>query len=146
LQDIEPNTVLAFYNGSRARPETFDPSTWETNNYRIFDPADMPHGTIDIPVWAQVQSVLKLSIPSFHKKFSLLTVSLLLQSTYLEYPSVCPLVGIGPPPSPPLPLASVSPPHGTKWGGGGTHSHTGEGVGESQFGRLEKKPSTLSTL
>lgn len=52
-KEIEPNTVLAFYNGSRARPETFDPSTWETNNYRIFDPADMPHGTIDIPTWAQ---------------------------------------------------------------------------------------------
>ncbi len=31
-------------------------------------------------------------------------------------------------------------------GGGGTHSPAGEGVGESQFGRLEKKPSTLSVL
>jgi len=55
-QDIEVNTVLAFYNGSRADPEDFDPSTWETNNYRIFDPADIPNGTIDIPVWAQATS------------------------------------------------------------------------------------------
>ena len=39
--------------GSRADPREFDPETWETNNYRIFDPSDIPHGTIDIPVWAQ---------------------------------------------------------------------------------------------
>merc|ERR1719323_2200388 len=51
--DIETGTTIAFYNGSRADPQQFDPSTWETNNYRIFDPADMPDGTIDIPVWAQ---------------------------------------------------------------------------------------------
>jgi len=55
-QDVEPNTIVAFYNGSRANPTDFDPSTWETNNYRIFDPADMPNGTIDIPVWAQDRS------------------------------------------------------------------------------------------
>lgn len=52
--DIEVNTTIAFYNGSEARPEDYDPDTWETNNYKIFDPADMPHGTIDIPAWAQV--------------------------------------------------------------------------------------------
>ncbi|XP_023325683.1 histone-lysine N-methyltransferase SETD7 isoform X2 [Eurytemora carolleeae] len=52
-QDIEPNTIIAFYNGSRADPVEFDPTTWETNNYRIFDPADIPNGTIDIPIWAQ---------------------------------------------------------------------------------------------
>ena len=52
--DIEVNTTIAFYNGSEARPEDYDPDTWETNNYKIFDPADMPDGTIDIPVWAQV--------------------------------------------------------------------------------------------
>jgi len=52
-QYIEVNTTVAFYNGSRARPEDFDPNTWETNNYKIFDPANMPLGTIDIPVWAQ---------------------------------------------------------------------------------------------
>ena len=51
--DIEVNTTVAFYNGSRADPACFDPSTWETNNYKIFDPADIPAGTIDIPAWAQ---------------------------------------------------------------------------------------------
>ena len=53
-EDIEVNTTVAFYNGSRANPTDFDPSTWETNNYRIFDPSDIPNGTIDIPVLAQV--------------------------------------------------------------------------------------------
>ena len=65
------NTTISFYNGIRARPEDFNPDTWETNNYKvrffctkwrrvyidglqIFDPANMPMGTIDIPVWAQV--------------------------------------------------------------------------------------------
>ena len=53
LQDIEINTVIAFYNGSKASMEDYDPDTWETNNYKIFDPEDIPDGTIDIPVWAQ---------------------------------------------------------------------------------------------
>ncbi len=53
---------------------------------------------------------------------------------YLEFQSVCPLVRIGTPPSPPEPK------------GGGGHSPAGEGLGESQFRRLEKKLSTLSTL
>ena len=89
------NTTISFYNGIRARPEDFNPDTWETNNYKvcvilsdrvpnqlallpqaceagnlsrhasrgnekdknnfqIFDPANMPIGTIDIPEWAQV--------------------------------------------------------------------------------------------
>ena len=51
---MEVNTVIAFYNGVKARPEDFDPYSWEKNNYRIFDPANAPEGTIDIPVWAQV--------------------------------------------------------------------------------------------
>ena len=55
-EDIEVNTTIAFYNGCEARPEDYDPDTWETNNYKIFDPADMPHGTIDIPDWAQVST------------------------------------------------------------------------------------------
>ena len=55
--DIEVNTTVAFYNGCQARPEDYDPNTWESNNYKIFDPADMPCGTIDIPVWAQVCKV-----------------------------------------------------------------------------------------
>jgi hypothetical protein len=32
------------------------------------------------------------------------------------------------------------------WRGGGQHSVAGEGAGGSKFGRLEKKPGTLSTL
>ena len=53
-KNIEMNTTVAFYNGSLARPDDDDQDTSETNNYKIFDPADMPDGTIDIPVWAQV--------------------------------------------------------------------------------------------
>jgi hypothetical protein len=55
-------------------------------------------------------------------------------SIYKEYQSICPLVGIGTL-SPPLSPASVplfpEP--------GGAHSPAGEGLGESQFRRLEKK-------
>ena len=32
--EIETGTIAAFYNGSRADPKDFDPSTWETNNYK----------------------------------------------------------------------------------------------------------------
>ena len=60
--DIEVNTTVAFYNGSRADPDDFDPSTWETNNYKIFDPANIPEGTIDIPPWAQVPYHIKIRI------------------------------------------------------------------------------------
>ena len=63
--DIEVNTTIAFYNGSKARPEDYDPDTWETNNYKIFDPADMPDGTIDIPAWAQV---IRLNMRSRYDK------------------------------------------------------------------------------
>ncbi len=45
----------------------------------------------------------------------------------------------------PLPQATVPPPP-TEPKGVGTHPPAGEGVGGSQFGRLEKKPCTLSTL
>jgi hypothetical protein len=46
--------------------------------------------------------------------------------------------------SQPLSLASkCAPPPRT---GGGAHSPAGEGLGESQFRRLEKKLSTLPTL
>ncbi len=58
---------------------------------------------------------------------------------YLEYHSVCPLVEIGTA-LPPLPQESVSPPQI-----GRTRSPAGEEVEESQW-RLEKRPSTLSTL
>jgi hypothetical protein len=58
---------------------------------------------------------------------------------YLEYHSVSPFVRIGSP----RPLASVSP----LWNrGGGQHWLAGEGFGGSQFGRLKRKPGTLSTL
>ncbi len=44
-------------------------------------------------------------------------------------------------------LASgCAPPPGTKGGGEGAHSPAGEGLGESQFRRLERKLSTLPTL
>ena len=55
LKNIDPNTVLSFYNGIRANPAEFNPDTWDHNGYKIFDPANMPHGTIDIPPWAQVK-------------------------------------------------------------------------------------------
>lgn len=78
-KDLEINTTVAFYHGtrsaqnqqissalrislSRARPEEYDPDTWETNNYKIFDPADMPDGTIDIPVWAQSSQAYTASL------------------------------------------------------------------------------------
>ncbi len=48
---------------------------------------------------------------------------------------------LGPPT--PSPASECAPPPGTK---GGAHSPAGEGVGESQFQRLEKRLSTLSTL
>ncbi len=60
---------------------------------------------------------------------------------YLEYQSVCPIVGIGPPP--PSPQASVSPPLDPK--GGATLSYWW-GDGETQLGRLDKKPGTQYTL
>jgi hypothetical protein len=56
---------------------------------------------------------------------------------YKEYHSVSPLVGIG---THPIPLSSLPPEPGR------AHSSAGEGLGESQFRRLEKKLSTLPTL
>ncbi len=44
----------------------------------------------------------------------------------------------------PSPASECAPSPGTK--GGGAHPPSGEGVGESQFRRLEKKLNTLSTL
>ncbi len=54
---------------------------------------------------------------------------------YTEYHSVCPLAGIGTLP-PPLSPASVPLPLEPK--GWGANSPAGEGLGESQFRRLEK--------
>jgi hypothetical protein len=47
------------------------------------------------------------------------------------------------PPPPPPPASECVPPPGTK---GGARPPAGEGVGESQFQRLEEKLITLSTL
>ncbi len=65
------------------------------------------------------------------------------QINSVEYYRVCPHVCIGTPA--PLPQASVSPLLRNQRGGGETHSPVGEEWG-SQFGRLEKKPTTMSTL
>lgn len=48
-QKIEPNVILAFYNGIRL-PEgrTIDEDDWVKNAYKIFDPT-RKNGTIDIP-------------------------------------------------------------------------------------------------
>ena len=54
---------------------------------------------------------------------------------YKEYHSVCPLVGIGILPTPFSPASVPLPPRN---GGEGVHSPAGEGLGESQFRRLEK--------
>ncbi len=64
--------------------------------------------------------------------------------TYTVHTVSCPLVGIGTLP-PSLPQSSVypPPPEPKEWG---THSLAGEGVGESLFGRLENKPSTMYIL
>ncbi len=61
---------------------------------------------------------------------------------YIKYQSVCPFVGIRPPPLP-SPHASVSPPLDPKKGE--QNSLAGEGVGGTQFGRLDRKPGTLYT-
>ncbi len=67
-----------------------------------------------------------------------------LTTTYTYIPRVPPTVSVlssefGPP-TPSLASEYVRP---LNLGGGGTHSPAGEGVGESQFGRLEKKPMAL---
>ncbi len=56
----------------------------------------------------------------------------------LSTTSVCPLVRIGTLPPPLSPASVTLPPEP----GGGAHSPAGEGLGESQFRRLEKKLST----
>jgi len=48
-RSIEPNTILAFYNGIRLYPDkAIDLPNWDDNAYRIFDPT-RKNGTIDIP-------------------------------------------------------------------------------------------------
>jgi hypothetical protein len=55
---------------------------------------------------------------------------------YKEYRSLCRLVGIG---TLPTPLSPASVPLPSEPKGGGVHSPAGEGLGASQFRRLEKK-------
>lgn len=64
---VEPNTVLAFYNGKRIRPRSYedqDFADWTKNAYRIFDPANK-YGTLDIP--EAFQSVDKYCASLAHK-------------------------------------------------------------------------------
>ncbi len=68
--------------------------------------------------------------------------ALLTVCIYKEYHSERPLVGIGTFPTPLSPASVSLPPEP----GGGAHSPAGEGLGESQFRRLEKRLSTLPTL
>ena len=60
-KNLEVNQTVAFYNGALVKVDTDhdydDQDSSETNNYKIFDPADMPDGTIDIPLWAQVEQM-----------------------------------------------------------------------------------------
>jgi hypothetical protein len=76
---------------------------------------------------------------------------------YEEYHSVCPVVGIGTLLTPLSPASVSLPPEpggrGGEGGGspncggvGGVPTAAGEGLGESQFRRLEKKLSALPTL
>ncbi len=58
---------------------------------------------------------------------------------YKEYHGVCPLVEMG---TLPTPLSSECAPENV----GGAHSPAGEGLGKSQYRRLEKKLGTLATL
>ncbi len=59
---------------------------------------------------------------------------------------VCPLVRNLTSPFPSPHPASESVPPSPERKGGGTHSPAGEGVRESQFGRLEKQPGTLFSV
>ncbi len=50
------------------------------------------------------------------------------------------------PPQPPTQINECVPPPGTGRGGGGVTLACGRGGGQTHFGRLERKPGTLSTL
>jgi len=47
---IPKNTVIAFYNGVKVGEKTEDNQDggWDADSYKIFDPSNTPHGTIDI--------------------------------------------------------------------------------------------------
>ena len=70
---MEPNTVLAFYNGKRLRPRSWedrDHDDWAENAYKIFDPS-LKNQTIDIPKLYRFPSNTDNTVSS-----KLLTVSL----------------------------------------------------------------------
>ena len=60
---MEMNTTVAFYNGDPVRAEDFESDTWDTNRYKIFDPANAPRGTREIRPWAQVSKTKSFNNP-----------------------------------------------------------------------------------
>jgi len=64
---VPPNTVLAFYNGTKLRAGEGDPNrlTWDEDSYKIFDPSRVPDGTMDIP--KQFRSYANYSASLAHK-------------------------------------------------------------------------------
>ncbi len=68
----------------------------------------------------------------------LISITKYLIFIYKEYHNVCPLVGIGNFGTLPPPLSPASMPLPPEPKGGGGHSPAGEGLGKSQFRRLEK--------
>ena len=61
-ENLEVNTTVAFYNDALVRFDTDsdgdDQDSSEKNNSKIFDPADMPDGPIDIPLWAKAEQMI----------------------------------------------------------------------------------------
>ncbi len=86
---------------------------------------------------------IRISVP--RRIFGGCLINYILVYMYLEYHSVCLLVGNGTPTPTPASecVVHVYPLEPPKEGG--THTLGGEGVGERQLGRLEKKLSTLYT-
>ena len=59
-RDLEMNTTVAFYNGDPVTPGDDEEESSETNNYKIFDPLDMPDSTVDIPIRVQVSIIIEM--------------------------------------------------------------------------------------
>jgi hypothetical protein len=122
--------------------------------YLLFSPQPQPHKNLSLvlmvaplimhtlvegPMPCQGNIAAPSNVPNWTRQFAPYRGIIL----YLEYQSVCPFVRSGSP-RPRLPQESVSPP----WNQRGKDSLAGEGGGGSQFqfGRLERKPGTLSFL
>ncbi len=81
------------------------------------------------------RSLLRWRVRSTNKMVNMATVCLHHKAhIYIEYHRVCLLVGIGTLPPPLSPASMPLPPEPGGW----AHSPAGEGLGESQFRRLEK--------